>query len=320
MNNISNASQSASQQAQPDKPDGLALRLARGALRLYPAAWRARYAEEVTLVLRASHVTGWTLIDLALGALDAHFHRELLPVRLLSMAHRLRTSDIVIFCGYMLYALAWAAMTFVRDPLPEWERATAAHPTLLLAYDTMDLAGLVATLAFLAGGLPILWSVIAQTLRRRQPRVIFALLAPVALVVIFVVFALLTVQYSTTTVPHTQNGQLTPLAFALQMALLLLFLLTFVGGIAAMSYAVAHSEVSERLLRYTLIPGAVVTLALIFGLLTTVALSVVIATEAPEVASSFGQPIVIIMMLAGVALAVSALWRGLRAARGGAGA
>ena len=308
MDDISNASQ----RTQPDEHESLALRLARSALRLYPAAWRDRYAEEVTLVLRASHVTGWTLLDLTLGALDAHFHRDLLPGRLLSMAHRLRTSDIVIFCGYMLYALAWAAMTFVRDPLPIWEHATAAHPALLLAYDAMDLAGIVATLAFFAGGLPILWSVITQTLRKRQPRVILALLAPVALVVIFVVFGVLTVQYSTATVPHTQSGQLTPLACALQMALLLLFLLTFVGGIAAMSYAVAHSEVSERLLRFTLIPGAVVTLALVFGLLATLALNWLIIAQAPEVGSSFGQPVVIIMMLVGVALASSALWRGLR--------
>ncbi|HLY30993.1 MAG TPA: hypothetical protein VKQ36_08185 [Ktedonobacterales bacterium] len=294
--------------------DGRMLRLARRALRLYPSAWRDRYAEEVTLVLRQSHVTGWTLLDLALGAFDAHLHRNLLPGKVFSMTQRIRTSDIVIFCGYMLYALAWMAMRFVRDPLPVWEHATATHPNVLLAFNAMDAAGIVATLAFLVGGLPILWSVITQTIRASQPKVILALFAPLALIAIFATFTLFTVRYSTATVSHAQNGQLTPLAFALQMAILLLFLLTFAGGIAAVAYAVAHSEVSERLLRFTLIPGAIVTLALVVGLLAALALNGLIITQAPEV-GSFGNPVALVMMLVGVALAIGALRRGWRAGR-----
>jgi hypothetical protein len=46
----------------------------RWALRLYPRAWRDRYADELTAVLESGPVGRWTQIDLLRGALDAHVH------------------------------------------------------------------------------------------------------------------------------------------------------------------------------------------------------------------------------------------------------
>ena len=63
-------------------------------LRLYPRSWRDRYDDEVVAVLAEHHVTYWTALDLVLGALDAHLHGDLLPRRLTSMAHRIRSSEI----------------------------------------------------------------------------------------------------------------------------------------------------------------------------------------------------------------------------------
>ena len=296
------------------------LRLARGLLRLYPQAWRARYEAEVTQVLRQTRVTGWTLLDFLLGALDARLHSDMIPGRLTSMPHRIRTSEITIFCAFMVYGLAWAASRFVEDPLPPWEHATELHPEILWSYRAMDAAGVVATLAFLVGGLPILWSVIRQTAQARKGRVVVALLAPVVLSAIFIVYLLLAAQASTARVAPSLDANLTPLAFVLQMILILLFFVTVGGGVAAVSYAVARSDLSERLLRFALAPAVVATVAMGAGLVATVVMSVFITTEAPNVSVLGAGPVAIGIMLVGVALATSALRRGLRAARGDGGA
>ena len=77
-------------------------------LRLYPHAWRDRYGDEMASVLAEHRVTYWTALDLILGALDAHLHGDLLPRRLVSMAHRIRSSEITIFCAFVLFCLTWS--------------------------------------------------------------------------------------------------------------------------------------------------------------------------------------------------------------------
>ena len=94
----------------------------------------------------------WTVLDVLLGAADAHLRRDLLPRKLTSMAHRIRTSEITIFVAFVLFSVGWLSLRFVRDPLPVWEHATQAHPGLLVALDTLDVAGIVSALAILAGG------------------------------------------------------------------------------------------------------------------------------------------------------------------------
>ncbi len=143
-------------------------RWVRQLLSLYPRAWRDRYGDEVAAVLAEHRVTQWTALDVLLGALDAHLHGDLLPRRLTSMAHRIRSSEITIFCAFVLFCIAWLPLGLVRDPLPVWEAAAAAHPALLVALTLLGLAGLVATLAVLAGGLLLVVSALAQSIAARH--------------------------------------------------------------------------------------------------------------------------------------------------------
>ncbi|MEO7003457.1 MAG: hypothetical protein ABI274_16880, partial [Ktedonobacterales bacterium] len=76
----------------PAARDTRAVRATRLLLRLYPRLWRQRYADEMALVLAQHRITFWTLLDLAIGAFDARLNSDLLPGRLVSMAHRIRTS------------------------------------------------------------------------------------------------------------------------------------------------------------------------------------------------------------------------------------
>lgn len=46
-------------------------------LRLYPTVWRARYEDEFLALLEDRPPTALHLLDIVLGALDAHVHREI---------------------------------------------------------------------------------------------------------------------------------------------------------------------------------------------------------------------------------------------------
>jgi hypothetical protein len=48
-------------------------------LRLYPAAWRARYGEEFAAVLAGQRVSLGLLLDVIGGTVDAHLHPQVLP-------------------------------------------------------------------------------------------------------------------------------------------------------------------------------------------------------------------------------------------------
>ncbi len=70
-------------------------------LRLYPAAWRARYGEEFEALLEEQHASIWTVLDILLGALDAQLERGRGGS---TMATRLRTPPaLAIIVGSLLW-------------------------------------------------------------------------------------------------------------------------------------------------------------------------------------------------------------------------
>jgi hypothetical protein len=284
-------------------------------LLLYPRAWRERYADEVAAVLAQHPVTYWTALDLVLGAVDTHLHGDLLPRRLTSMAHRIRSSEIAIFCAFVLFCVAWLAMRFVRDPLPIWKAAVAAHPALLLTLTAMDLAGLVATLAVFVGGLPLLISALAQAVAARRWRLLALFAVPLLAAATLVVVGLADIPWSST----SQSGVVHMLQpVAVQIGLVLLAVLAVGGSAAAIAAAVGRSELDERTLRFALVPAGVATAALALGLVAAVALTALIYSEAPQV--SLGSPVQVadlLLMLVAVVLAGAAVRRGVRAAHAG---
>jgi hypothetical protein len=284
------------------------------ALRLYPRAWRERYAEEVIAVLQQHRVTVWTVLDVLLGACDAHLRRDLLPGRLTSMIHRIRTSEIAIFCAFVVFGTAWLAVQFVRDPLPQWEHVTLLHPEIRAALVIVQGPGLVALLAVLVGGLPILWLVLRQAIRARMRNVLLLLAIPILAAAVFAVYAALALGPSTARAQHpTANAPFAPLALVLQFGFAALFFLAIGGGSAAVALAVARSEPSERVLRFALAPAAVATLAIGVGLAATLTLGALAIAEAPQIFPAGQVTIVALLMLAATALAGVALRRGLAA-------
>jgi hypothetical protein len=287
-------------------------------LRLYPRAWRDRYADEVAAVLAEHRVTYWTALDLILGALDAHLHGDLLPRRLTSMAHRIRSSEIATFSAFVLFCIAWLLLRFVRDPLPVWEAAVAVHPELLVALTILDLAGVVATLAILVGGLPLLFSALAQSIAARRWKLLALFAVPLLAAGALLVVGFADIPWSSYQQPGTSGTPLPPLPIVLQLGLVILSLGAVGGSAAAIATAIGRSELSLNLLRFALLPARIITVALALGLLGAVVLTAFIFAEAPQVGTWPPLQVgVLLLMLAAVVLAGAALRRGIQAARGG---
>lgn len=298
-------------------PSRFARALARGALRLYPLAWRQRYEAEVFDVLTLHTVSYWTVLDVLLGAADAHLRRDLLPGRLTSMAHRIRTSEIMIFVAFVLFSVGWLSLRFVRDPLPIWEHATQTHPTLLVALTVMDVAGVVNTLAILAGGLPLLASALWAAIRtRHSTAVLLVVVVPLVALAALAGYALLAQPYWTQRQSAAPSAPLTPLAVILQLGLLLMLVLIVVASTWAVAAAIGRSEVSLGALRFALLPGGIATAAMVVGLVAGLVLLALIVSVAPEVGT--WPPIeagIALMLLVAATLALVALRRGLAASR-----
>ncbi|PWT74266.1 MAG: hypothetical protein C5B60_06980 [Chloroflexi bacterium] len=231
------------------------------------------------------------------------------------MGHRIRTSEIMIFCAFVLFGLAWLSIGLVRDPLAEWESIVRLHPDILTVFSIEQAAGGIAFLAMLAGGLPILFATLRHAIRSRRWNLLLLLCVPVLAVAALAVYGLLTVSASTTRQSSLPSAPLTPGAVLLQLGLLVLFVAALVVSVAAVAQAVNQSDLSEVLLRLILWPAAILTAAILVGLLAAAVLTAEGFTEAPELAP--GNLLSMTILMAGAAfLAVFALLRGIAAAGG----
>jgi hypothetical protein len=279
-------------------------------LRLYPRAWRERYGAEVAALLDHHRASPWTVLDVALGAVDAHLHRDLLPGRIVSMAHRLRTSEIAIFCAYMLFFVPWLALQRVPDPTPEWRADVARHPELALAFNAMEVAGGVALLAIVAGGVPLLVAALRRAVIGRRRDVLLPFAAAVVLVVLYVALTV-AVYVVTSSRPGSGIRPLRPIDIVLSGIWLLASLFGAVAGPYLISLAIARSDLGAGILRLALIPAAVATVAIAVGVGAALALTVLSAQRSPDLYNPDLSPVVVALMVAAAALALFALWRGL---------
>jgi hypothetical protein len=231
------------------------------------------------------------------------------------MTHRIRSSEITIFCAFVLFCIAWLPLSLVRDPIPVWEAAAAVHPELLIALILLGLAALVALLAILVGGLPLLVSALTQSIAARRWRVLALFAVPLLAAAALVAVKLDDIQWSSV----SQSGVLLMRQpIALQVSLIFLPLVAIGGSAVAIATAIGRSELSVDKFRFALLPASVATVALALGLLGAIALTALLFAEAPQVSAWLPlQAGGLLLMLAAVVLAAFALRHGIHAARGG---
>lgn len=249
-------------------------------------------------------------IDLLCGALGARLRPTPLPSEPTDSVLRMRQSEIAVFAAFVLFGIAWFPLQQIRDPLPVWDTTVRLHPEIQAAFIVSQIAGLVAFLAVMIGGLPLLGTVLARAIRARQRDVLIALTVPLLAVALLMGYALLASAAWTQRQRPTPDAPFTLRAVLLQFGLLALIGLAVAASTAAIAVAIVRGEPDARALRFARVPAAITAAAMGVGSLATLVLAVLTAIEAPQLGAS-GSVIVTLLMGTATGLAMIALRDGM---------
>jgi hypothetical protein len=253
-------------------------------LRLYPRIWRARYEEEFMVVLASHPFSLFEGIDVVRGALDAHLHPRFgmasLPLseRMQRMLSTLRCSLLTMFCvyvGFILAGMGFQKMTESAD----LQEAVQAHSIVGLSFHLVVIGAIVALLAVLAGGLPIVAAVIRSALARRRYGPLFLLAVPIlAFVAFFLTMSLL----KAVDRPIVQQDWLLILYRSLFFGAWIAAAIISAGAVCL---AVARSEISEKLLHFAVLPSILLTVSIALILAATLTWGLGLSEATPQLFS-----------------------------------
>jgi len=244
-------------------------------LRLYPAAWRARYGEEFAALLEDCRPTALALLDVFLGALDAHITPFDADGRILRMLNRPRRTAIAVFCAYVAFVVAGIGFNqMIEDDL----RTLNAHPAIAAAYYVVYWGSAVSVLAILAGALPIGLAVARRALAGRRWDIIALLAVPVVALAAWLGWTLALINGLPRAVGLDPSQGAKNIVWVSWVGL---FVLAAIVSAAAVSIAVSRGEVAPRLYRFALGPAAVATLAMAVMLGGVVAWGLLVRAELP---------------------------------------
>ena len=281
--------------------------LAVACLWMYPRAWRLRYASEMFDLLDQYPITWWTVVDVLLGAVDAHLHQQWLPQEVLSLAQQIRTSANALLVAFYLFFIAWIMVQFIGDTPAVWNVATAHHLEIRTALTCFIMAGAVAMVALLVGGIPVLTTIVAQAIQGQRRDLRWRLLLPIVLGILLVAFSLVA---QPSWWSRRLGVTLPASAIGVKVSFFIVAFLTLGVSTWAIISAATRSALSDRLLRFIRLPGLVVGLALWSGFLALLTLTILVVREAPQLADpGFLLPIFAGVVLCACGIASTALKR-----------
>lgn len=291
-------------------------------LRLYPRIWRERYGDELLAMLEQRALSFPDGVNLFFGALDAQLHPHLgtagmaLYERIMHMFSTLRRSVLTIFCtyvGFILAGMGFQKMTEYAD----FQEVAQTQSIVGFSFNLVVIGAVVALLAVLVGGLPIVFAVIRSALARKRPGPLFLLAVPI---VAFLVFLGITLFLGT--INHTDTQSVWNLFLRRGLFLGTLIAAAIVSP-GAVCFAVVRSEIPEKFLRFALIPSILATIAMVLTLVAIIVWGLSLRASAPQLfagndgivrTSTTGTWLVIVIaMIIAIVLAVISLQRGLSA-------
>ncbi len=248
-------------------------------IRLYPHTWRRRYEDEVLAMLEQRSLSFTDGVNLFFGAFDAQLHPHLgttgmaLYERILAMFVTLRRSLLMIFCafiGLVLAGLAFQKMTEYDD----FVAAARTHSVVGLSFNLVVIGAVVALLAVLAGGLPIVFAVVRSALAHKRRGPLLLLAVPILAFAVFLGSTLLLEAL------HQPDHQLSPV---LDRGLFFGTLIAAaIASAAAVCFTVACSEIPEKLLRFAVLPSILATLSMALVLAATIIWGLGLRDAAPQ--------------------------------------
>jgi hypothetical protein len=256
--------------------------------RLYPRAWRNRYEEEFTALLEQCLNSPLDVLDILLGAVDAHLlllSGESLNWRVLNMLNKIRTAVMIVFAAYIGFIIAGFALVGMADDSP-MIALTKTNTVLSVAWNTIQAGAAVALLAVVIGGLPLAITIIRRALTDSHSGLglllvpIFAFLALVAYVGFVLAVAFGRIQLPGV-VPVVQPGAFPPGNRLLMAGLMATFVLGAIVSTLAVWKVVSRTDIEQetfqaikrnitvKIYNFAFWPAVVTTMAMFIMLVAT---------------------------------------------------
>lgn len=287
------------------------MKTAQYVLRLYPRAFRERYEEEILAMLEQRPLSFADILNLLTGACDAHLHPHLgtsgmaWSERILQMFLTLRRSVLTIFCAYVGIILSGMALQKMTE-YDDFQETARTYPLVGLSFNLVIIAAVVACLSVLVGGLPVAVTVVRSALARKRYGSLFLLIVPILAFFAFLGVTLFLERLKGSG-PHVGLFFGTLIVAALVSP-------------AALCLAVVRSEISEKLLRFTLLAFALGALSMVVILVATITWGLGLHAFDPQLFASNGGIVrssttgtwlgIVIAMTIATGVAIVALIRG----------
>jgi hypothetical protein len=270
--------------------------------RLYPRLWRERYGTEFDALLDQCLRSSLDLVDIVLGAVDAHLQLmkgENLNWRILDMLNKLRTTILIVFSAYIGFIIAGFSLVGLADDSP-MITLMKTYPVLKASWMTIQIGAVIALLAVVVGGLPLALTVIRQTWRgnKRSLRLLVVpVIAFMALVLYLVfVFSVTTGRIYIPGIVKVVSPDNFPVGNKLLIAgIMLVFILGAVASTWAVWKVISGTDVEQekfktfgkilsiKIYNFAFAPAVVTTTAMVIVLIATIAWGVMAFTSLPDI-------------------------------------
>ena len=221
------------------------------------------------------------------------------------MLKTMRRSLTMIFCAYIVFVPFWAFYVRLNDPLSWWNPIANAHPEIALVYHIFVNVGEIAFLLLLFGGIPLVFSSVKQAIEDNRRDILRLFVLAGGMLLVFAVATLLVLAGLWRFDP---NGGI----YAV------ISLVTMLTLTIALARAVLKSEPGERVLRFALIPAALLTAAMSIVLIATLIEVLLFVLNSPHTlngSDTFNWLAGDVVVAVATSVALFALRRGMRARR-----
>jgi hypothetical protein len=307
--------------------------------RLYPRSWRMRYEEEFTALLEQCLHSPLDVLDILLGALDAHMlllSGDSLTWSVMNMLNKIRTAILIVFAAYIGFIIAGFGLVGMADDSP-MIALTKTNPALSVAWNIIQVGSAVSLLAVVVGGLPLAIVVIRRALTKPKQG-LGLLLVPMVAFLALVAYGLIlwTVATGLIVLPGVvrvvQPGPFPPGNRLLLAGFMLVFVLGAITSTLAVWKVISRTDIEQETFRaagrgitikiyqFAYWPAVVTTAAMIVMLAATLTWAWVSFSALPGVLGGSYGPwgtstqawfagIVVLMALC-TAAACLGVWRG----------
>jgi hypothetical protein len=294
--------------------DAVSAWLGRQTLRLYPIAYRRRYGDEMHALLEDRPAGPGTVLDLLRGALIAHVRGGGALTGPIDPADRVRAMTSGVLVCWLVFVVALFGFLKTTENHPYFGDAPPLANNLQVATQALAVIGSVAVVL---GGLPLILGAIAYAREPGDVRRRVAL--PFAAVILFAALTGLVIAIARTDAPL--DGVVADLGLAVVWAI------TSVGCGATFVLATrAAVPVAPARLSVAVVPGTLVTIAMVAFAAAGAIHGVALAADASELGGDPNGPfgllsvsawliVEVTVMVAAAALATLATLRGWRGDR-----